>query len=339
MKYMRAVYLVTGAAGNLGGNVVRELVARGDNVRALVLPGDSLASRLPKGVEVFEGDLLSADDLDRFFAVEEGADIIVLHVAGIVTTYPEFSQEVYDVNVLGTRNVVERCIRANVRKLVYVSSTSAIPELPHGRCITEVDTFDPDAVVGFYGKTKAEASSLVMDAVKRRGLDASIVFPSGLCGPGDYAVGHLSRILLDASAGKFPAGIYGGFDAVDVRDVAHGIVLCADRGRRGENYILGNRVVTLAEIFHAVHEQTGAKEVRAMIPLWLAKLAVPLLEVYYKVKKRPPVFTKFALYNLTRNNEYSSEKARRELGYTTRPFEETIADTLAWLKSEGLAGL
>jgi dihydroflavonol-4-reductase len=334
---MGATYLVTGAAGHLGSSVVRELVSRGERVRALVLPGDGLAARLPKGIEVCEGDLLSTDDLDRFFAVEEGAEPTVLHIAGIVTTYPEFSQKVYDVNVLGTRNIVERCLGAKVRKLVYVSSTSAIPELPHGRRIAEVDTFDPGAVVGFYGKTKAEASALVMDAVKTRGLDASIVFPSGLCGPGDYAMGHLTRLLLDASAGKFPAGIRGGFDAVDVRDVAHGIVLCADRGRRGEGYILGNCVVSLREMFGAVHRLTGAREVRFMLPLWLAKLAVPLLEVYYRAKKRPPVFTKFALYNLTRNNDYSSEKARRELGYTTRPFEETIADTLAWLKPESLA--
>jgi len=336
---MEAIYLVTGAAGNLGSNVVRELAMRGDRVRAFVLAGDSLAARLPRSIEVCEGDLLDEQALDRFFEVEEGTDIVVLHVAGIVTTYPEFSQRVYDVNVVGTRNIVEQCLKAQVRKLVYVSSTSAIPELPHGRRIAEVDDFDPGAVAGFYGKTKAEASALVMDAVRARGLDASIVFPSGLCGPGDYAMGHLSRVILDASAGKFPAGIHGGFDAVDVRDVAHGIVLCADRGIRGEGYILGNRVVLLKEIFEAVHKLTGAREVRIMIPLWLAKLALPLLEVYYKAKKRPPIFTDFALYNLTRNNDYSSEKAKRELGYSVRPFEETIADTLAWLKSEGLAGL
>lgn len=328
------IYLVTGAAGNLGSNVVRELAGRGERVRALVLSGDPLIARLPAAVEVVEGDILTQGDLDRFFAVEAGTDVVVLHVAGIVTTYPEFSQKVYDVNVTGTRAVVDRCIAAKVKKLVYVSSTSAIPEPPPERSVTEVDSFDPGAVIGFYGKTKAEASAIVMDAVKTRGLNASIVFPTGLCGPGDYAMGHLSRLLLDASAGKLPAAIRGGFDAVDVRDAAHGVVLCADRGRRGEGYILGNRLITLGELFHAVHELTGAREVTTMVPLWMVRLALPALELYYKAKRRPPVFTKFALYNLTRNNRYSWEKAKRELGYSVRSFEETIADTLAWLKSE-----
>jgi dihydroflavonol-4-reductase len=333
---MAIKYLLTGASGNLGGNVVRELLDRSTDIRALVIPGDRTAAHLPENIEKYEGDVLDIDALRRFFTVPDGTELVVIHMAAIVTTYPEFVQKVYDVNVGGTRNILQLCVEHKVKKLVYVSSSSAIPELPKGQTIKEVSSFDPDKVIGFYAKTKAEASQLVLDAVREHGLNASIVFPTAICGPEDYAKGHLTQLLIDSCNGKMPAGIKGGIDAVDVRDLAQGIVLCAQKGRPGEGYILGNQYVSLREIFHEVHVQTGAKEVKLMLPIWLAKAAVPFSELYYKARKRLPMFTKFALYNLIRNNNYSSEKAKRELGYTVRPFQDTIADTLRWLKRDGL---
>lgn len=333
---MSIKYLLTGAAGNLGYHVVCRLLEQNADLRALVLPGDRAAGGLPAGVERVEGDILNLADLRRFFAVPEGTEIVVIHMAAIVTTYTGFVRKVYEVNVTGTRNLVSLCVEHKVKKLVYVSSSSVIPELPEGRTMSEIPDFDPEKVVGFYSKTKAEASRLVMDAVRNQGLNASIVFPTGMCGPRDSARSHFSQFLIDFSKGKLPAGVPGGFDAVDVRDVAEGIVLCAEKGRAGEGYILGNRYIPLKELFREIHEQTGAKEVKLMLPVWLAKAVIPFCELYYRLRKRPPVFTNVALYNLIRNNNYSSEKARRELGYTVRSFKETIADTLRWMKDAGL---
>ena len=333
---MRIKYLLTGAAGNLGSSIVRELFAQGKDVRAFVLPNDNAAKRIPEGVEIIEGDILNMDDLRRFFAVRDGTEIIVIHSAGIVTTYWEFSQKVHDVNVQGTRNIVKMCVEKRVKKLVYVSSVHAIPELPKGQIIKPVSEFNPDQIIGFYGKTKAEASQSVMDAVVAHDLNASLAFPSGLCGPYDYAIGHVTQLLVDSVKGKLFAGVHGGYDFVDVRDVAKGIVACCEKGRKGEGYILGNRYVSVREILHHVHQQTGVKEVKLMVPIWIARLAVPLLAIYYKAKKRPPIFTRYSLYTVTSNSNFSSEKARRELGYAPRPFEETIADALAWLKNEGM---
>ncbi|MDF2858866.1 MAG: nucleoside-diphosphate sugar epimerase, partial [Neobacillus sp.] len=189
---MRIKYLLTGAAGNLGSSIVRELIAQGKEVRAFVLPNDNAVKRIPEGVEIIEGDILNMDDLHRFFTVGDGTEIIVIHSAGIVTTYWEFSQKVHDVNVQGTRNIVKMCVEKHVKKLVYVSSVHAITELPKGQTIKPVSEFNPDHIIGFYGKTKAEASQIVMDAVKAHGLNASIVFPSGLCGPYDYTIGHVT---------------------------------------------------------------------------------------------------------------------------------------------------
>ncbi len=333
---MRTKYLVTGAAGNLGSCIVGRLASRGDDVRALVLPNDPLAARLPQNVERCEGNVCDPDSLESFFAAPADTEFVVIHTAAIVTTYPEFDRRVYDVNVEGTKHILAFCLRRPVKKLIYVSSSSAIPELPGDQVMQEVSDFDPEKVIGFYAKTKAEASRAVMEAARGGRLDASLVFPTAICGPQDYAMGHLTHLIAEACAGKLPAGIVGGFDAVDVRDLANGVLLCADRGRPGEGYLLGGRFITVREILHEVHLQTGSREVRQMVPLWLANAAVPLCEVYYRLRHQKPVFTKFALYNLTRNNNYSSEKACRELGYSARPFQETISDTLRWLKEDGL---
>ena len=234
----------------------------------------------------------------------------------------------------GTRHVVDQCVRSHVKRFVYISSVHAIPVLPKGQTMTEVTSFNPDSIVGFYGKTKAAASQIVMDAVHNNGLDACIIFPSGLCGPNDYAGGHITQLLLDSCNGKLPAGIQGGFDFADVRDVAGGIIACCDKGVTGESYILGNRYFTIREVLHDISQASGMREIRHMLPFFIAKLAVPFFTLYYKIKRQKPLFTRYSLYTLACNAKYSSEKARRELGYRTRPFRQTISDALNWLKKE-----
>lgn len=332
---MTVKYLVTGAAGSLGSSIVRSLLAQGKDVRGLVLPGDPTAKYLPEGVELYEGDVLSVTDLQRFFAVPASTEIIVIHAAGIVSTEWDYSRKVYNVNVHGTRNIVEQCLDAHVRRLVHISSVHAIPELPKGQTITEVTSFNPDAIIGFYGKTKAEASQFVMDAVRERGLDAVIIFPSGICGPGDFAGGYATQLLIDSSNNKLPAGIQGGYDFADVRDVAAGIVAACERGHKGEGYILGNRYISIKEMLRLVHEKIGARLVKCMVPPWVARMALPFYNIYYKMKKLRPIFNRYALYAITSNAVFSIEKAQRELGYKVRPFDETIADTLQWLKNVG----
>ncbi len=214
------LYLVTGVAGNLGSSVAARLLEEGKNVRGLVLKGDPAAARVPEGIDLCIGDVTDTESLECFFAVTGDVEVIVIHTAAIVTVNPDFNQKVYNVNVGGKKNILNACIAHSVKKLVYVSSISAIPELPRGAAITEVDRYDPDAVVGYYGETKAEASQAVMDAVREHGLDASIVFPTGICGPDDYAFGPMSSFIIDYCEGRMPGGVEGSFNAVDVRDLA-----------------------------------------------------------------------------------------------------------------------
>lgn len=333
---MSVKYLITGAAGNLGSNIIEALAKTDSVIRAFVLPGDRSAEHLPECVEKIFGDVRSRKDLEEFFNVPDITESIVIHAAGIVTIYPKFDQRVYDINVGGTKNVVCMCVEKKVKKLIYVSSVHAIPTKKMGEVMEEISDFDPDKVKGFYAKTKAEASKIVEDAVRLNGLNANIVFPSGLCGPGDFARGHVTQLLIDCVRGKLPAGIDGGYDFSDVRDVAAGIISAAQNGVPGENYILGNRYVSVKEILRCVHEISGAKLIKRMFPVSFAKMIAPLFELYYKIKKRPPLFTKYSLYTLKSNSNFSSEKAKSQLGYTTRPFKDTVADTLLWLKKECL---
>lgn len=124
------IYLLTGAAGNLGSNISRNLIAAGENVRALVLNGDPAIVRVPKEAEICSGDVLDVSSLEKFFAVPEDKDIYVIHCASIVALDPYYSLKVHDVNITGTQNIIDQCVKHKVKKVVYISSTSAIPELP-----------------------------------------------------------------------------------------------------------------------------------------------------------------------------------------------------------------
>ncbi len=324
---------MTGAAGHLGYTIVSQLLADGRKVRALVLQGDVLASRLPPQAEICYGNVLDPLSLETFFCVSPDYDIFVIHAAGIVTTSLKYQPIVYDVNVRGTRNVIDAAIKFKATKLVYVSSVHAIPEKPMGQVIHEIDHFDKDLVYGMYSKTKAEATQYVLDAAQK-GLDATIVHPSGICGPNSHANNYATQLVIDCWRGSLPMGVDGGYDFVDVRDVASGTISSCRKGGRGECYILGNRYISIKEFFRTFQSVTGKKTPRLMAPMWLAKAALPFCSLYYKINKQLPLFSSYSLYTLATNAIFSSDKARLELGYATRPLKDTLADTVEWLKKE-----
>lgn len=141
------IYLVTGAAGFLGSNVCAQLLERGERVRAFVLEGDTSAKYIPEDVEIFYGDLCDKNSLEPFFRVDNGIETVCIHVASMVTVNPYYRKLVLDVNVGGTENIIDMCLEhKECRKLVYVSSTGAIPELPHGQKIKEVEEVNLDEV-------------------------------------------------------------------------------------------------------------------------------------------------------------------------------------------------
>ncbi len=331
------IYLVTSAAGFLGGVVVRKLLEQGRHVRGFVLKGDPAIRFVPKEAEIFEGDLCSPESVEEFFRVPEGTKTICLHIASLLSMDVEYNQKVMDVNVGGCRNILDSCARhIECEKLVYVSSTGAIPELPHGQKITEVDHFDSNKVLGCYSQSKAIATQMVLDAVRDYELNACVVHPTGILGPGDYAVNDVTTCISRILNGELPAGIDGSFNLVDVRDLADGIIAAADKGRKGECYILGNDKVTFREFATILAEEAGVKPVKHFLPIWAANLMAKMMEVQAKRKKEKPLMTTFSIYNLARNNDFDSSKAKKELGFQTRSYRETLNDQIDWLKQIGL---
>ena len=243
-------YLVTGATGFLGRAVVEELARRDAQVRALVLPDDPYAHLLPKKVRSIAGDVCDKDALASFFA-DADSRTCVIHCAGIVSVASRPGPKLYQVNVGGTWRILRQCIAHNVGKMIYVSSVHAIPEKPKGCLITEDCKFSPGLVDGDYAKSKATATDLVLDAAAQ-GLNASIIFPSGIIGPGDVQGGSFTSMAKSFLAGRLPFAVRGGYDFVDVRDVAQGLLACCERGLPGKGYILSGHYATIGRMLQMV---------------------------------------------------------------------------------------
>lgn len=331
------IYLVTGAAGFLGSNVCRLLAAKGMRVRALVMDRDPAEKYVPEGVEIVHGDLLDIASLERFFNTDENDEVYVIHCASIVWVKLEENSKVHAVNVDGTANIIDQCVKHKVRKLIYISSTGAIPELPAGEKIKETDHFLPaDGLIGYYSVTKAEATQLVLDALKQYPeLDASIIHPSGICGPYDYAFGSVTSMIMQFVQGKMKMGIEGTFNSVDVRDLAEGVIAACEKGRRGECYIMSNEVVTMQDMFRQINEAACLSGRSYVLSKELAHVMVRLLAFVSKFTGKDPLLSDFNIYMLNRNNDFDCSKAERELGFHCRPFSESIRDTVEWLREEG----
>jgi len=324
------LYLLTGATGFLGSVILRKLLALPARARVLVLPEDPLRADLPAGAEVCPGRVDDRASLEAFFRGDLRRACLI-HCAGIVSIASEESGRLWDVNVRGTENILSLCAERGVKKVVYVSSVHAIPERPKGETIREVSSFSGEAVVGPYAKSKAEASRIAMEYAAR-GLDISLVHPSGILGPEDPSRGSVTGIILRYCRGQLPFGVGGGYDFVDVRDVADGVLACAERGRRGEGYILSNRYADIREILQELRFLTRGKRLLFSLPRRLVRLAAPLCEKLALRRKKPLFLTPYSVYTLFSNAVFSHEKATRELDYRPRELRETLADVVLWLR-------
>lgn len=317
--------LVTGATGHLGNVLARELLATGKKVRALALPGEDCSSLEGLEIEIMEGNILNEASLEPVFAGVE----IVYHLAALVSIEEGKEDLLYRVNVEGTKNVIRAARRAGVRRLVYTSSIHAIERPPDGVWISEELPFDIHNPAGPYDRTKAEASLAVLQAVKE-GLDAVIVCPTGVVGPYDYRRSEMGEMFLSWMRRQVSFIIEGCFDFVDVRDVARGHILAAEKGRPGQVYILGGERIAIDRLRSLVQNAAGRRSPAIKIPLPLALFLCRFTTLYYRLARRRPRLTRYSIETLISNSFVSSEKACRELGYRARALSESAADTVRW---------
>ena len=325
-------YLVTGATGFLGRAVAEELVRRKAQVHALVLHDDPYTDLLPKEVRTVIGDVCDKSSLSDFFA-DADSRTCVIHCAGIVSVASRPGPRLYQVNVGGTWKVLRQCMEHDVGKMVYISSVHAIPEKPKGCIISEDCEFSPGLVDGDYAKSKAAATELVFDAAER-GLNASIVFPSGIIGPGDLQGGSFTSMAKSFLSGKLPFAVRGGYDFVDVRDVARGILACSESGEPGKGYILSGCYVTIRRMLQLVGKAAKLKYRSICLPLGLARLAAPYYERRSLRERKPLFFTPYSVSVLASNGQFSHAAASERFAYQPRPIEETLGDMTAWLLNQ-----
>jgi dihydroflavonol-4-reductase len=321
--------LVTGATGHIGNVLVRRLLAAGEHVRALIMPGEDTAPLAGLDCELVHGNVLDPESLR---CAMEGVGR-VFHLAGVISILPGRNPMLRRVNVEGTRNVLTAAARAGVRRLLYTSSIHAIQRTPHGTRIDERLPFDTANPAGEYDRSKAEASLEVMDAA-RGGLNTVIVCPTGVIGPHDYRNSELGALIRDCVAEKPQLYVDGAYDFVDVRDVADGMILAAEKGRSGETYILSGERLTVKRMIDILWNLTGSRFSRIHIPFSLAEFASHFTPMYYKLSGAKPRFTRYSLETLHSNSDISHEKATRELGYRPRRLIDTITDTVVWFRRE-----
>jgi len=324
--------VVTGATGHVGNVLVRELTKRGQIVRALVLPDEDHHPLDGLNVEIVRGDVTDSKSLESAFA---GSDL-VYHLAGIVTIMTRMAGVLELVNVGGVRNVAVACRVAGVRRMVYTSSIHAIAEPPHGTVIDETQIFDPDRVLGDYARSKARASLLLLEEVQKGGLDAVICCPTGITGPWDYDISNVGQLILDFASGHLKSYVSGAYDFVDVRDVANGLILAAEKGQTGQHYIFSGSQVQVPDLMKELARNLGYPAPTYRIPAVIARAAGVLASVYYRLLRRRPVFTAYSIDVLRSNSQVSSARAREELGFTSRPWQESIRDQVDWFREEGM---
>ena len=326
--------LVTGASGLVGASLMRALVAQGREVRAMVHTDRRALEGLD--VEPFPADVRDPASLERAMA---GVDV-VYHLAATVSVAVDKGGVIEAVNVLGTHNVVDACLRGEVRRLVHFSSIEALSQAPLDEPLDESRALVDGAGAGSispYARSKARAEGEVQAGIAR-GLDAIILNPTAILGPYDFKPSYLGQALIQLARGRIPALVPGGFDWVDVRDVVAGAIRAEQEAPPGARYLLGGHWHTLHEVAELAASTAGRAAPRFTVPLALAGVAAPLMMRVALWTGTPPVYTRATLQLLAGNREVSHEKAARELGYTTRPLADSVADALAWFREHGYVG-
>lgn len=315
---------VTGAAGYLGTNLVRQLVEQGHEVTAI----DRVAPDRPAEPNVtwVNGNVLDPASMQQALT---GADI-VYHLVAVITLADK-NDLAWQVNTEGVRVVAEAALEVGVRRMVHASSIHAFNQYSCGGRIDESAPRSTDPALPVYDRSKW-AGEVELRKVIERGLDAVLCNPTGVFGPVDHCtpLSRINRTLRDAAKGRVPAMIGGGFDLVDVRDVAAGLILASERGRTGENYLLGGSMISMLDLCHLAAGCGGKKGPKFAISPRLISGLIPVLEPIGKLLKTD-VMSKAALGALVSAPVVDHSKAERELGYQPRPIAETVQDLVTFL--------
>lgn len=322
------IVAVTGASGHIGVNLLPLLIKRGYQVRVLVHKNSAAFEGLD--VTPVYGDLL-----DKASLVEciDGAEICI-HLAGVITLEKK-SEEVLRVNIEGTRNLLEASRELGVKKFIFFSSIHALNVFPLTGTMDETRELNYRSPFD-YDQSKVKGEEMVLEAAQN-GLHTVILNPTAVFGPKDHKPSQLGRALIQYYKGNIPATLDGGYNFVDVRDVAEGTVQAIDKGRNGHRYILSGNWKSITDLGATVHRFGGKKPPGIKVPFWLARLGAGILNHFSSGKDEERLFAPASLDTLENSHRnISFKKAEQELGYNPKEFETTIQDTIAWFRNNNI---
>ena len=319
--------LITGGSGHVGANLVRELTARDYKVRCIDFDGDHRAFD-GYDVELFKGSVTDIESLDKAFA---GVDV-VFHTAAIISLERKNRNLIRSVNVDGTKNVCEMALKHNVQKLIHFSSVDAFIREPLDDPLLEDRPLvvDPNTVP--YDLSKADAQRIVLDFCNK-GLDASIIHPSGIFGPNDFKPSLFGQEFIKIANGKRPYSINVGYDYVDVRDLCTTAVNCVEQGRSKQNYIVGGNYMDFVYMADIISDELGKKLLRGTLPFFTIYLSLPFYFLQSIMSNSPRAITLDSIHTIkVQNKNIPSKLSKDELGHYPRPVVETISDTIRFFK-------
>jgi dihydroflavonol-4-reductase len=321
--------LVTGASGFLGSAIAGALRARGHGVRVLARPS-SPRTNLNAADVVCEGDLR---DRASLAAALKGARYL-FHAAADYRLWARNPEEIRRSNVEGTRLIMEEALNAGVERIVYTSSVATL-KLADGAASTEDNPLAEGEGIGAYKRSKVAAERLVEAMLQRDGLPAVIVNPSTPIGPRDVRPTPTGRIIVEAASGRMPAFVDTGLNLAHVDDVAAGHIAALERGRIGERYILGGDNVLLADMLADIARLVGRRPPTVKLPRTMLYPIAYGAELLATLRGVEPFITMDGLRMARHHMFFDDSKARRELGYVSRPYVEGLADAIAWFRAHG----
>jgi dihydroflavonol-4-reductase len=324
---------VTGAAGHVGGNLVRALSQCGCTVRAIV-------HRDRRALEGVPAELVTADVRDRASLQRALSDVeVVYHAAAYISLDPDTWPQHHAVNVVGTRHTVDACLQCGVRRLVHFSSIHAVEQEPLHTILDESRPLASEPFSCAYDRSKSAAEMEIRRGLDL-GLDAVTLCPTAIIGPCDYRPSHTGQAILSFARGSMPIVVQGGFDWVDVRDVVEAAIDAQENSSPGSRYMLSGHWVSLFDLARRVAMVSGARPPVLALPLGVARAAVPALSLWSRISQTRPLFTKMSVETIRLSHrQVSHALATQELGYVPRPFEETILDIVNWFAEHGLISL
>lgn len=326
--------LVTGATGFLGSAVVRALLDRGKAVRVLVRRGSDRRNIDGLDVEIAEGNL---NDPQSLRSAVKGC-LSLYHAAADYRLWAKDPAELYETNVTATRSLLLSASEAGVQRIVYTSSVATLGREPSGRPADECTPVTIEDMTGHYKRSKFLAEEDVKGLVRDAGLPVVIVNPSTIIGPRDIRPTPTGRMVEEAARGKIPAFVDTGLNVVHVDDVATGHVQAYERGEIGERYVLGGEDMMLREILGEIAVLVGRSPPRFRLPRGAVLPMAYAAEFVARMRgsRAEPLLTVDGLKMSKSFMFFSSDKARKTIGYSPRPAREALADAVRWLQTHKL---